>query len=313
MRTANETNRCVDVGPPSVDDQYAVTLAFERMRRALTTESPGTVARLLDDLEAVCRQRFAELDHLARSIADVNASAVELLVEHDESAKKLRRQNSALASETRSLADANADAVCLLFEREEALERARARKVKLERQAAELERRAFRDGMTDLYNFGFFVEQREREFIRARRYGHALSLVFLDIDHFKLYNDRNGHLAGDAVIKRVGAILVSSTRDADIKARVGASSFAARYGGEEFVLVLPQTPLEGANIVAERLRALVEAEPFPHGGHQPSGCVTISVGVASLTDDDVDASALTERADEALYRAKRSGRNRVCY
>lgn len=159
------------------------------------------------------------------------------------------------------------------------------------------ERASKTDGLTGLLNHSAFREALGKEMDRhLRRDDDNLSLVMLDIDHFKSVNDRFGHPAGDEVLKRIGKILAVHIRPYDI---------AARYGGEEFAVILPETPLETAMQLADRLRLVVEAESFAEVGH-----LTISIGVASLASAN-NAAGLVEQADAALYQSKRSGRNRV--
>jgi diguanylate cyclase (GGDEF)-like protein len=128
------------------------------------------------------------------------------------------------------------------------------------------------------------------------------SVFLLDIDHFKQYNDTNGHLPGDELLRRMGALLREHSREHEV---------VGRYGGEEFLVVMPSTPKEDAMRVAERIRALVESTGFEHAENQPSGHVTISGGVATAPSDGEDVDSLLRNADAALYQAKRAGRNRV--
>lgn len=146
---------------------------------------------------------------------------------------------------------------------------------------------------------------------RARRYGRALSIVFIDVDYFKKLNDTHGHQVGDQVLSAVGRIVSGEVRGADITVRLDGAPFAVRYGGEEFVVILPETDSAGAQRVAERLRQRVESEELPGGHTQPGGRITISAGVATLEGGDTDVESLVQRADSALYRAKQTGRNRV--
>lgn len=136
---------------------------------------------------------------------------------------------------------------------------------------------------------------------RAERYGHIYAVVLCDVDHFKAYNDRYGHLAGDDVLQRVAATISSSLRGSDA---------AYRYGGEEFLVVLPEQDAEAAVAITERLRRAVEDLRIPHANGTPSGVVTISAGVAVSTGAG-DADGLLKEADTALYAAKKAGRNRV--
>jgi diguanylate cyclase (GGDEF)-like protein len=177
---------------------------------------------------------------------------------------------------------------------------------------AELEKLALRDGLTGLYNHRFLQEALTSELARGARYNHAVSLVFLDVDHFKNYNDLHGHPAGDALLKQLAAILTDTGDMPELRFRGRMTDIAARYGGEEFVVVLPQTPKEGARIRADRLRESIEGFPFPQETEQPMGKVTVSVGVATYPDDALTKQSLLEAADQALYRAKRAGRNLVC-
>jgi diguanylate cyclase (GGDEF)-like protein len=153
-------------------------------------------------------------------------------------------------------------------------------------------------------NRGAFFDRLGTEFRRTRRYDRPLSVLMIDIDHFKSLNDRHGHATGDAVLAACARLMASSLRESD---EIG------RYGGEEFAAFLPETKLVDAATVAEKLRAAVEAlgiEPIDASGSPIH--VTISVGVAGLPDLTVaDHEALVRRADDALYNAKRSGRNRI--
>jgi len=152
--------------------------------------------------------------------------------------------------------------------------------------------RAEEDPLTELANRAGALRVLETELGRARRHRRALALVMFDLDRFKALNDRDGHAAGDAALRRIAALLRERSR---------ASDTAARWGGDELVLVLPETPLGGAIAVAEKIRAAAEAAGEP----------TLSAGVASFPDDGERAETLSEVADARLYRAKAAGRNRV--
>lgn len=163
---------------------------------------------------------------------------------------------------------------------------------------------AITDGLTHLYNHRYFLECLDEEFERAKRYKRELSLIMIDIDFFKNYNDAHGHPKGDELLRSVSGILKRMARKTDT---------AARYGGEEFVIILPETENKVAFIMAERLRKEMESNKFPGAETQPLGMVTISLGVASCNEKSVKSTDdLIENADNALYRAKEEGRNRVC-
>jgi len=166
----------------------------------------------------------------------------------------------------------------------------------------QLETLAITDGLTKLYNYRFFMENLNREFSRAKRLGQPLSLLMADIDNFKSFNDTYGHQLGDEILAKVAEILKSSRRGSDI---------VARYGGEEFVLLLPDTSLDKAMILAEKLRKKVE-NTFIRAGRQNLR-VTISLGVAGLENNNLKKTQeLLKMTDKALYLAKKAGKNKVC-
>ena len=158
---------------------------------------------------------------------------------------------------------------------------------------------ASHDVLTGVPNRRTFVEAAEREIARAKRYGSPLSMLFMDIDHFKTVNDSFGHLVGDKVLINIGRVLLDKLRNCD---------FICRYGGEEFCVLLPETPLQGAMVVAERLRAAIHDTPTTWEGNN-SLSVTVSLGVAEYSAGI--AADLIRAADSALYEAKNSGRNKV--
>jgi diguanylate cyclase (GGDEF)-like protein len=160
---------------------------------------------------------------------------------------------------------------------------------------------AHRDALTGLGNRAALDQALEREFQLARRHGRALSLLVVDVDHFKAVNDRLGHSAGDQVLKFVARRLNEVARRSDM---------VFRYGGEEFVLLLSNTDQEGARQLAERIRAAVEESACEC--HNENVCITVSVGVTSLAGEVPTAGRLFDQADAALYDAKTGGRNRVC-
>ena len=156
------------------------------------------------------------------------------------------------------------------------------------------------DGLTGLLN-KTSVYRRLRDLVSDET-NAPLSVFLLDIDHFKQYNDTHGHLPGDELLKRMGAVLRENSREHEV---------VGRYGGEEFLVLMPATPKDDAMRVAERIRSLVESTPFENADSQPTGHVTISGGVATAPVDGDDVDSLLRNADAALYQAKRAGRNRV--
>jgi len=165
----------------------------------------------------------------------------------------------------------------------------------------ELKNQAIRDPLTRLYNRRYLSDFLERELHRSRRTEQPLSVLLLDIDHFKTFNDTFGHDAGDAVLVELGKLMQEWVRGSDV---------VARYGGEEFVAVLPGSDHDAALTRAETLRKIVESHAFRHQG-KVLGQATVSIGIAVSTDTDTDAASLLRVADQAMYQSKTDGRNRV--
>ncbi len=164
-----------------------------------------------------------------------------------------------------------------------------------------LKRLSITDGLTKLFNSRYFYNQIKAEIDRTSRYQRPLSLLLLDIDQFKEYNDNYGHLEGDKVLVSMGKVIKSCLRKMDS---------AYRYGGEEFTVILPETEGDEAATVAERIRSMVaEGKFFPRGDNDPC-TITISIGVTEYVPDE-EVAIFVQRADKAMYLSKQSGRNRV--
>jgi diguanylate cyclase (GGDEF)-like protein len=172
----------------------------------------------------------------------------------------------------------------------------------LTQQVTRTHQRAITDPLTRLYNYGFFRERLEIEVHRAAQTGDLVSLVIFDIDHFKVYNDQNGHEEGNVALTTVAEIIKSTGRRGDI---------VARYGGEEFVALLYGANRQEAEAFAETVRQTVEGTTFAGGARQPGGRLTISAGVATFPWDAQSDESVIKAADENLYKAKETGRNRV--
>jgi diguanylate cyclase (GGDEF)-like protein len=180
--------------------------------------------------------------------------------------------------------------------------RVRARTAELAEANRRLSQLAITDGLTGLYNHRHLHERLSKEVARSTRSHLPLSMLMIDVDLFKRYNDLHGHPAGDAVLRQVAQILAEGRRVNDA---------VARYGGEEFAVLLIDTPRTAALGVAEQLRAKVAAHDFAHGGDLPDQRLTISIGVATCPDDAATPAELVQAADDALYAAKDAGRDAV--
>ena len=177
-----------------------------------------------------------------------------------------------------------------------------SRTAELERASEDLRVLAVTDGLTGLYNHRHFLEAFASEAERSRRYNAPLAVLMIDIDHFKEYNDQNGHLAGDRALAQVAQVISAVARSVDV---------VCRYGGEEFAAILPNTGLQDAGNVAEKMRASVEACHFDGEPSVPGTRLTVSVGYAAIASASTDWLRILQEADQALYRAKADGRNRV--
>lgn len=166
----------------------------------------------------------------------------------------------------------------------------------------EVHRLAMTDALTGIANRRAFDIYLADEIRRAKRYNRPLALIMADINHFKNYNDIHGHPQGDILLREIANVIANNVRDTD---------FVARYGGEEFVVILPETGRAGVLAVAEKLRAAMVAYPFPLKERQPAGEVTLSLGVATYSEDPPEGRDMVQRADNALYCAKEQGRNLV--
>ena len=162
-----------------------------------------------------------------------------------------------------------------------------------------LEVESITDGLTGLYNYRFLIRSTKLEMKRASRFGYTFSFLMIDVDNLKEYNDHNGHLSGSRALRDIARVITQSCREIDL---------AAKYGGDEFALLLPQTGLEGAVRLGERILRAVRR--FRFDGRTP-GLLTCSIGVAVYPDDGCTVEGLIERADAALYRAKAKGKNSI--
>jgi diguanylate cyclase (GGDEF)-like protein len=235
------------------------------------------------------------LDHVAHDFAEGRLDTRARVHARDEIGRlsaTFNRMADSLDDHTRNLEDQIGQRTRELLDANRLLAEANAR----------LRELATTDGLTGLYNFRHFETTLRAETMRAHRHRMPLSVLMIDVDLFKAYNDTHGHPAGDQVLRDLGNIL---------RGRVRVTDIPCRYGGEEFAAILIGASSEEALGVAEDLRSIVEAVKFKGEEAIPGGVLTISIGVATFPDDAADAAGLVKASDKALYRAKQAGRNRV--
>ena len=163
---------------------------------------------------------------------------------------------------------------------------------------------AIRDGLTGLFNHRHTQERLSEEFARARRFQRELSILFMDVDNFKFYNDTHGHQAGDVILEKIGKLMTKVSRESDV---------VSRWGGEEFIIIAAETNKKQACALAEKIRLLIAGHDFPHAAEQPLGKISLSIGVSTISEVTKYAEDLVRLADNAGYYAKDHGRNRTVF
>jgi two-component system, cell cycle response regulator len=281
---------------PSITDLQVQIARYPELAAALRTSRPVLVADVLED------PMFADVRELwkreGRTAPVRSVLTIPFAIERQRGGVfflRTERGERTLTAEDSEFAEVVIRAAVAAIRRAHALESTRADNRRLEELATT-------DALTRLLNRRALLERLSVECDRARRFRSQLSLLMVDLDHFKSVNDEHGHLIGDHILRQVGTMLEGAVRTIDV---------VARYGGEEFVLLLPETSVDGAVVFGERLRERIAAHQFDLGGDRTFH-LTCSVGVATFPSERVASTEdLFARADEALYRAKSNGRNQV--
>ncbi len=281
---------------PTESILYLADLSSSVYHSTKSVKKLSTLRKYLQELIGLSDE---EIDDF---VDEVGEKTIEVLSAFDIDPGDMKPYSELLQEANEELEKLNLSYEQLVMELKQAKEKAEKLAKELLEANKKLRDLAFKDGLTGLYNHRFFQELMDKEVSRAKRYKRPLSLIMLDIDHFKKINDTYGHPQGDIVLKTISRIIKDSIRASDI---------AARYGGEEFAIVLPETDRNGAESVSERLRRKIASEKINLNGNVVFVTVSLGVAVVERFNDRIDKNKIIEVADSALYRSKNTGRNRV--
>jgi diguanylate cyclase (GGDEF)-like protein len=288
----------------SVPDQYRSQKEILFLSDKLSSVYHGTrSAEKIQEIKGIFKKKFGTKDEEVDSLIDAVADkTIEIISSFEIDPGDMKPFSQILQAANDELSSLSLSNVYLMIEYKQAKEKAERLAYELKEANEKLRELASRDGLTGLYNHRFFQEALDLELARAQRYGRAVALVLFDIDHFKKINDTYGHPSGDVVLANLSKAVQILVRTSDV---------VARYGGEEFAIVLPETDIEGATILAERVRRVIENMEFLAKGTKIKA--TVSLGVTSYKPGAriVEKANMVAVADKALYISKQSGRNKV--
>jgi len=276
---------------------YAVVVSDQRFKEGLGTDFLAKVAKKYPETSRIILTAFTESKEILDAIN--RAEIYRYVTKPWDNAELLTAVQH--AAERHALIQKNRELIEILQKNEKELEKTvKERTQELERLNLVLSEQAMTDPLTKLPNRRAFFARVKEELERSSRYNHIMCLAMFDVDHFKSFNDMEGHVYGDEALKKVASVLQKSLRRTD---------GMGRYGGEEFIFYMPETKMANAAEICERLRAGVEAEAFQ--GNGKVAYLTVSIGIACFPTNADSIEKLVEAADKALYEAKARGRNRV--
>ena len=278
-----EASNAVDALDLYLQKPYPLVVTDIELPEMSGIELTQTLKQINDNTEIVVMNSYASLD---TALAAMRAGAYDYLIKPFRDIEVICN-TAQRALEKVKLKKQNQNLIEALKQHNRALETANAR----------LRQLATHDGLTGLFNHRYFQERLGAELDRVKRYPEPFSILFIDVDYFKNYNDTNGHLKGDQLLKGLSFLFLHSFRKTDI---------VARYGGDEFVVILPETRKSHARQLADKLKQRVKSYSFPFRETMPGKCISVSIGWATYPEDGIDGTNLLHHADQRLYADKKS-------
>jgi diguanylate cyclase (GGDEF)-like protein len=264
-------------------DHFPIVVTDIYMPKMTGIDLLAAIRKIDQKTQVIVMTSYASVDS---AIATIRSSAYDYLVKPFEDIELISNVVGRAAEKIR-LKEQTEHLIKMLKQKTEQLERSNAK----------LKSLATRDSLTGLYNHRHFQESLAAELNRAKRYQHPFSLLFIDLDFFKTFNDTNGHQQGDKLLRALSNLFMETFRKTDI---------VCRYGGDEFAVILPEESNESACRIAAKLHAQVANYPFEGREVMPQGCVSISIGIATYPDNETDAESLIKHADQIMYDSKKN-------